>query len=183
MTQRRKSASLRPTLTVLRRPPRRRFFGDSACEKYQLDACDRVAHRCALLSLGRQVARADTASCGDHHRTGDCRHHGADQSVEQPLLQRAAGAQLGQLRLRTRLFLGACSDLYRACGLSTLPEPVAADPLAQMADAALSRRLAAGRQPLPHAAHWATPRTTRTSASPKTSSSSSSEPCRSASAC
>ena len=60
--------------------------------------------------------------------------------------------------------------LHRARGLSALSQPVAPDPLAALDDRALPRRLARRRQPLPHAACSATPPTTRTSASPRTSS-------------
>ena len=79
-------------------------------------------------------------------------HQRAAEPVEQPLLQRAAGPQLGRLRQRAAVLLHPRRRLYLARGLSALPQPVAPDPLAAMDDQSLSRKLARRRQPLPHAA-------------------------------
>ena len=70
---------------------------------------------------------------------------------QQPLLQRAAGIQLGRLRQGDRRLLRAGDVLHRACRLPALSQSMAADPLAALADQALSRRMAARRQSLPHA--------------------------------
>ncbi len=86
-------------------------------------------------------------------------------------------------------FCVARGGLYRAGSVPALPQSMAADPLAAVADRPLSRPLARRRQPLPHAAARATRPTIRISASPRTSSSSSmaerpaSASCRSASVC
>ena len=99
------------------------------------------------------MAGPPVAGGGDRHRTVDRRHHGADQRVERPLLQCAAGSKLERLRLPARLFLRAGDDLHSARGLSALSQSMAADPLAALADLALPRSLDGGRQSLPHAAH------------------------------
>ena len=59
---------------------------------------------------------------------------------------------MGRVHLRDRLFLRVGSDLYRARGLPTLSQSMAADPVAALDDAALPRSLAGRRQSLPHAA-------------------------------
>ncbi len=59
---------------------------------------------------------------------------------------------MGRVRLRTRLFLHFGDDLYRARGLPTLSQSMAADPVAALDDAVLPRSLACRRQSLPHAA-------------------------------
>src|ERR1700722_16628510 len=112
------------------------------CEQYPLETCDRVAHRSSVLPFRRQIRRP-LAACGGHR---DRIHGGwtqrALQRVEQPLLHSAAGKELGQLRSRNRHLLRACDRLYRARRLSALPQSVATDPLAKLADPALSRRMA-----------------------------------------
>ena len=126
-----------------------------------------------LFPVGGPLARPHAAGGGDRHRAVDRRHHRAAQPVERALLQCAAGSQLERLRLRARLFLRARRDLHRARGLSALSEPVAADPLAALDDA---QPISTTGSPAPittACSFWATPPTTPTSASPRTSSSSS----------
>ena len=74
---------------------------------------------------------------------------------------------------RTADLLRARRHLHRARGLSALSQPVAADPLAALADHALSRRLARRAATTTACSCPAMRPTIRTSASPRTSSSSS----------
>ena len=75
------------------------------------------------------------------------------QPVEQPLLQRAAGEELGRLRPgNRRLYASWRPFCVVLVGLPALSQPVAADPLAALDDHHISRRVAARRQSLPHAA-------------------------------
>ena len=59
---------------------------------------------------------------------------------------------MGQLRLGADVLLCPGDSLHRARRLSALSQSMAADPLAALDDAAISRPLARGRQPLSHAA-------------------------------
>ena len=74
------------------------------------------------------------------------------EPVEQPLLQCAAGEELGRLRQGNRHLLHPGHVLHRACGVPALSQSVASDPLAALDDQPLSGRMAARRQPLSHAA-------------------------------
>ena len=80
------------------------------------------------------------------------RHHGADQQLEHALLQRAAGPQLGCVRQRAAALLRPGGAFIVLAVYQLYLQPVAADPLAALDDAQLSRPLADRRQPLPHAA-------------------------------
>ena len=113
---------------------------------------------------GRAAARRR-----DRDRTGDRRHQRADQPMEQPLLQRAAGPQLGRVRQRAAVLLRARRRLHRARGLSALSQPVAPDPLAALDDQPISASGSTAPTTIACSSS-ATPPTTPTSASPKTSS-------------
>src|ERR1700692_4219279 len=98
------------------------------CEQHPLDARDRMADRCPLFSIRRQIGRPRTARGGDYDRTFAGRDRRSPQPVEQPLLQRAPGEGLGRLRQGNRHLLAACRLLYRARGLSALSQSMASDP-------------------------------------------------------
>src|SRR6185437_13483489 len=95
-----------------------------------------------VFPLGGPLARPHLAGGGDCDRARDRRDQCPAQSVEQRVLQRAAGPQLGRVRLSARLFLCLGGDLHRPRGLSALSQPVAPDPLAQLDDEVLSGSLA-----------------------------------------
>ena len=95
--------------------------------------------------------------------------------VEQPLLQRASGEELGRLRQRDRLLLRAGDLLHRACGLPALSQSMAADPLAALDDHATISANGCTVPTTTACSCRAMPPTTRTSASPTTSSCSSSD--------
>ena len=97
------------------------------------------------------MGRPRSSRGGDINRTGDRVPDRSVQQMEQCFLQRASGAQPGGLHLSDRLFLRSRRLLDRAEGLPALPQPVASDPLAELDDEPLSRRLAARRQSLPDA--------------------------------
>jgi hypothetical protein len=88
------------------------------------------------------LGRAHSPRCRHHHRAVDRGDQRGAQSMEQPLLQRAARAQLGQFRLGAVVLLCPGGDLHRDRGLSTLSQSMAADPVAALDDAAISRSLA-----------------------------------------
>src|SRR4029079_5047888 len=109
------------------------------CEKYSRDARDRLADRLALLPLRGPGGGPWRARGGDRNRAWARCDRRVDQPVEQPLLQRAAGQELGHLRVGVRRLHRAGELLRRPVGVPALFEPVVADPLAQLDDHALSR--------------------------------------------
>ena len=101
----------------------------------------------------------------------------AAQPMERPLLQRAAGPQLGRFVSELMFFCVLAGSLHRARRLSALSQSVAADPLAALDDRAAISTTGSTAPTTTACSCSATPPTTPTSASPRTSSCSSSGRC------
>src|SRR5712691_1239455 len=96
--------------------------------RHHLAACSSVFLFRGPLGWPRSIGH------GHRHRALGRGHQRHAQSVVQPLLQRAAGAQLGQLRFGAVVLLCPGRGLRRAGGVSTLPQSMAADPVAALDD-------------------------------------------------
>src|SRR6266851_4653909 len=101
-----------------------------------------MADRISLFSLRGQMARPRAARRGDRDRTLAGCDRCPGEPMAESLLQCASGQELGQLRPRDRHLLHSGELLHRARGLPALSPTVASDPLAALADLALSRRMA-----------------------------------------
>src|SRR4029077_7254935 len=113
------------------------------CEKHPLQARDRMADRCSLFPLGRQICRPPALGVGNRDRTAGGRDQRPLEPVEQPLFYCAAGEELGQLCQGDRYLLHPGLLLHRTRFLPTLSQPMPSDPLAELVDAPLPRPMAA----------------------------------------
>ncbi len=122
------------------------------CEQHPLDARHRMEDRCTVFPFRGQMGRPRAARGGDRDRTLAGRNRCSVQPVAEPLLQCAAGEELGQFRQGNGYLYSPGVLRHRACSLPALSQSMAANPLAALDDHQISRRMAARRQPLPHAA-------------------------------
>ena len=121
-------------------------------EKHCFDARHHLAAGDSLFSLRGPLAGTPAAGRRDRRRARPRRHQRAPQRMEQPLLQRPAGSQLGQLRQGAPVFLRSRGALHSRRRLPALSQSMAADSLAALDDGAVPRRMAQGQQSLSHAA-------------------------------
>src|ERR1700730_9035422 len=101
-----------------------------------------MADRSSILSFRGQMALPVAAGGGDRDRTFAGFYQRAAERVEQPLLQCAAGEELGRGCQGNRDLFPFGHILQRAVGLPALSQSRAADPLADLDDQPLSRPMA-----------------------------------------
>src|SRR3954452_20671716 len=118
------------------------FLPETAiCEQHPLDARHGVADCRSVLPLRGQMGWTPASRGGDFDRAIPGFDQCSSEPVEQPLLQRAPGKELGWLCNGDRLLFHSGHVLHRPVRLPALSQPMASDPLAALVDLDLSQRM------------------------------------------